>query len=94
MIDRLFAPILGYYAQVSGVVKRKLFGANNETLDLIMDSFYRLSAEQRAAAIFGGGIFSVLLVTGVFVFYFASVQALEDELNESFNAIYEQCGWV
>jgi len=77
-INRMFSPL-----------KRRLFGANNETLDFIMDSFYKLSAEQRLGAIIGGSVFAVMLIGGIFIFYFSQVGSLENELNHSFNALHE-----
>lgn len=70
-------------------MKRKLFGTNNETIDFLMDSFYKLSSEQRAATVFGGGVAAVFLTLGIFWFYFSRIAALEGELNRSFNMLHE-----
>jgi hypothetical protein len=69
-----------------------MFGANNERLDFFMDSFYKLSPNQRAAAL--GGVVSVigLFVLGAVALYFAQVQKLRRDLNNSFAALHELQG--
>jgi hypothetical protein len=54
-----------------------------------MDSFYKLSPTQRTGMIIGSAVTSFVLIISVMLFYFSQVDALESELNESFNAIYE-----
>lgn len=70
------------------IVKKSLFGVNNERLDFFMDSFYKLTPQQR-------GIFVGTLIASIFslvilavIFYFVQVGALQDELNESFEALH------
>ena len=71
------------------LVQRRLFGANNEKLDFLMDSFYKLSPNQRTAAL-GGSIGIVfLLVVMVFGLYFSMVSHLKNELSSSFAALHE-----
>ncbi len=70
-------------------LKIKLFGVNNETIDFLMDSFYKLSPEQRAAVVFGGSVGAVFVTLAILGFYFASVASLEGDLNRSFNVLHE-----
>jgi hypothetical protein len=85
-IQDLFA---GGMSDVAKQVSKKIFGNNNETLDFLMDSFYKLSPEQRAGTIVASFLALVLISFGILWFYFSSVSALERELNQSFNALHE-----
>jgi len=79
----------GYFQRTNKIVKARLFGPNNERLDLIMDSFNRLSSSQKTAVVSGAGAGIAFVIIAVLIFYFTRVTALESELNESFNAVYE-----
>ncbi len=70
-------------------LRKRLFGANNEKLDFIMDSFYKLSANQRTAVLAGvvGGI-AVLILMAVGL-YFSQVNRLRNDLSGSFVALHE-----
>lgn len=66
-----------------------VFGVNNEKLDFLVDSFYKLSPDQRMLAIIGGAssIFLMFLLT--LLMYFVQVESLESELDQAFEANYE-----
>ncbi len=70
-------------------IRRSLFGANNERIDFVMDSFYKLSPEHQTGVL--GGVAGLLLVfvLGAFTIYYTRINALEDELNASFDALTE-----
>lgn len=72
-----------------GVIRRRIFGANNEKLDFLMDSFYKLSPNQRTGVLAGVvgaiGLF-VLIAIGL---YFSQVSRLKTELSDSFGALHE-----
>lgn len=88
LVDKFVGQFSGSITQV----KRRLFGANNERLDFFMDSFYKLSPNQRTAAL--GGVVAVigLFVLGAVALYFAQVQKLRRDLNDSFAALHELQG--
>lgn len=70
-------------------VRSRMFGANNEKLDFLMDSFYKLSPGQRSGVLGGivGGIgLFVLMAVGL---YFSQVGRLKDDLSNSFAALHE-----
>lgn len=71
------------------VVRKRLFGANNEKLDFFMDSFYKLSPNQRTAVL--GGVVGViaLFVLSAVGLYFAQVNQLKRDLSGSFAALHE-----
>lgn len=70
-------------------VRRSLFGANNERIDFVMDSFYKLSPEHQTGVLAGVAGMLVVFVLGAFTIYFSRINALEDELNASFDALTE-----
>lgn len=70
-------------------IRRSLFGANNERIDFIMDSFYKLSPENQTGVLGGVAGFLLIFVLGSFTIYFSRINALEDELNASFDALTE-----
>ena len=71
------------------IVKRRVFGANNERLDFLMDSFYKLSPQHQTGVLLGLGAFMTIFVFGSFIFYVSRVNALEDQLNQGFGALAE-----
>lgn len=70
-------------------IRKSLFGANNERIDFLMDSFYKLSPQHQTSVLAGvaGGL--LIFVLGAFTVYFSRINALEDELNQSFDALQE-----
>lgn len=70
-------------------VRRRVLGVNNERLDLMVDSFYKLEPPQRNAVIAGGVAALVLIVVTFLGLYFAQVASLNRELNKRFDALYE-----
>ena len=81
--------IVSGITRVADLVKRRLLGSNNERLDFIMDSFYKLSPTHQSAVIVGGFGGVVVLVISLFGFYFAQLAALESRLDRSFEALQE-----
>lgn len=89
IVSDLRESIGGRLSSSFAVARKKLFGTNNENLDFIMDSFYKLSPSQRNTFL---GVAIGLIVSLVFAtvfFYFSQVNALKDQLNDSFSAIAE-----
>ena len=81
--------VRGQVQTALNLVRARVLGANNERLDFLMDSFYKLSPPQRTAAFSG-----LIAIVGAFVFgaiilYFAQVSQLRKELNDSFAALHE-----
>ena len=71
------------------VAQKRLFGVNNEKLDFLMDRFYKLSSNQRTAALAGSIGVVFLLVVMVFGLYFSLVSHLKNDLSSSFAALHE-----
>ncbi|MBM4252233.1 MAG: hypothetical protein FJ146_09700 [Deltaproteobacteria bacterium] len=72
-----------------GLAKRQIFGANNEKLDFLMDSFYKLSPNQRTGVLAGGIVGVFLVVVMIFGLYFSLVNGLKSDLSQSFAALHE-----
>jgi hypothetical protein len=70
-------------------IKVRLLGANNERLDFLMDSFYKLSPPQRNGVFAGGIALLALLILAAFALYFSEVRALESELSMSVASLQE-----
>jgi hypothetical protein len=70
-------------------IKKRLLGANNERLDLVVDSFYKLEPKQRNVVLASGILILVVVCFGFLWLYFAQVNALNRELNKRFDALYE-----
>ncbi|MCX6118996.1 MAG: hypothetical protein NT027_15785 [Proteobacteria bacterium] len=70
-------------------IRKRTVGANNERLDLLVDSFYKLEGPQRNLVLGGGIAVLVLVVLGLVGLYFAQVNGLNRELNKRFDALYE-----
>jgi hypothetical protein len=68
-------------------LRQKIFGANNEHVDFVMDSFYKLDPPQRNAVV--GIIIGAItaFVVAAFTLYYVQVNALQNELNDVFLAL-------
>ncbi len=88
--------ILNAFEQLKGninsavvTVRRQVLGANNERLDFFMDSFYKLSPEQRMGVLAGVVGVIALFVFSALMLYFAQVTRLRTDLNDGFAALHE-----
>ena len=79
----------GQFSGSLNVLRRRLFGANNEKLDFFMDSFYKLSPNQRSGVLAGVVGIIALFVFGAVGLYFAQVSRLKNDLAGSFAALHE-----
>ena len=85
LTDRAKAQILSGIHQV----RRRLLGANNERLDFLMDSFYKLTPSQRSGVVAGLIGLIALFVLGATLLYFSQVSRLKEDLANSFAALHE-----
>ena len=77
-------------SETSSVINRiriKVLGKNNEHLDFVIDSFYKLPPNQRTVAL--GAVIAIIfaMVIGLVSLYFSRVNNLDQELNRSFLAL-------
>lgn len=86
-LNQLSDRIRGEVFRGIDIVRAKIFGANNERLDFIIDSFYKLSPRQQTVAISGLAVSFLILVFGTFMLYLTRVGALDENLNSSYQAL-------
>lgn len=70
-------------------IRIRLLGPNNERLDFVMDSFYKLSPTQRNGVIAAGVGMIAFVIGFALLLYFGQVRSLEKELSESVSALQE-----
>ena len=68
-------------------VKHRVLGENNERLDFVMDSFYKMEPRQKNFVLAGIVAAIVCFIAFAVFFYVAQISALETQLNESFAAL-------
>ena len=78
--DRAFSP---YFK----TIKAKILGSNNERLDFIMDSFYKLNPNQRNGFLGILVLVVTLFVLGALGLYHIQVLALQNELSDTLAAL-------
>lgn len=77
------------WANLVADLRKRIFGANNENIDLLVDTFYKLEPPQRNAVIAGGVAGLCLIVFTFLAVYFTQISSLNRELNRRFDALYE-----
>jgi hypothetical protein len=88
-LDDIREKVISKWSVLTGEVRKRLFGSNNENLDLLVDSFYKLEPPQRNAVLAGGIAVLSFVVVGFLALYFAQIASLNRELNKRFDALYE-----
>lgn len=83
--DKLRGQLLGGLS----VIRKQIFGTNNEKLDFLMDSFYKLSPSQRAGVLAGLVSVIALFVLSAVALYFSQVGRLKSDLSNSFASLHE-----
>lgn len=81
--------LVQFWEDKSSVLKTKVFGENNERIDFLMDSFYKLNPNQRNIFLIGGSAALGVLILSAFLLYFSQAKALERELSDSVAALQE-----
>lgn len=87
--ENIISQVRAQWDQVQRQVQARLFGANNERLDLVMDTFNRLNQQQRTMALTGIGAGIFLLIAMAVGLYLGGVHSLQQDLEESFAALQE-----
>lgn len=88
-MDNILEKIKSPFHRIGVAFRRTIFGANNEKLDFLMDSFYKLDSQKQSLVLaVGGALIGFVLLLAVWA-YFGGVSRLETELNQSFEALHE-----
>ena len=69
-------------------IKHRVLGANNERLDFVMDSFYKMEPRQKNFVLAGIVAAIICFIAFAVFFYIAQIGSLETRLNESFAALH------
>lgn len=76
----------GMVGDINMRIKRAIYGDNNERLDFIMDSFYKLSPDQKNMVLIGAVAIIFFLIMGIVGIYIVQIGSLGEELNNSLTA--------
>lgn len=87
VLSGLLEPIQEKSKHFLTVLRQKAFGYNNERIDFVLDSFYKLTPTQRNGVIGGGVAILGGFVFGAIMIYFSQVASLEGSLSKSFVAL-------
>ncbi len=79
-----------FRVQIKGPIRElrsRIFGVNNEKIDFLMDSFYKLNPSQRMSAV--GGVIGIVVLFLILMgwLYFAQVSLLKREWDQSIMAL-------
>jgi hypothetical protein len=88
-VDDIRDKVINQWSSFTLEIRKRVLGANNEHLDLMVDTFYKLEPPQRNAVIAGGIAGLVVIVFGFLAVYFSQIASLNRELNKRFDALYE-----
>ncbi|MBF0441864.1 MAG: hypothetical protein HQK54_08175 [Oligoflexales bacterium] len=81
--------IEGLIRQGLNILRRRIFGVNNERFDFFIDSFNKLSPNNQSTVVMAGIGILIVLVIAIFGIYFSRINALETELNQGFIALQD-----
>jgi len=74
------------YQQFLVPLRTAIFGRQNERLEFIMDSYFKLPPEGRTGALVAGFAVGVLTLAGIVALYIAALGSLQGKLDEAFEA--------
>jgi hypothetical protein len=92
-VNEVIEQVKSQWDELNRQIRIRIIGANNERLDLIMDSFYKLSPQQRTWAALGAVGAVTLVVFSAVALYFASVGSLKTQLTDGFRALHDLQQW-
>jgi len=83
-INQLLQKTQSYILDLLNRLRLKVFGANNERLDFVLDSFNKLQPNQQRGALAGlSALFFVFILLGIWLYNY-QVGELHKELSESY----------
>jgi len=83
--ENIHNKILNIFEQL----KSGIFGQNNERIDFVMDTFYKLDSKQRNIIVGVFFFFLLLISIGTLSFYFTKISSLDEELNKNYQALHQ-----
>ncbi len=85
-VAQALEPVFNRIRGIKRFFGEKIFGHNNERLDLIMDSFNKLTPKKRSLTIAALIAFVVIMVLSIFFIYFYQLSSLKGQLSERRNS--------
>lgn len=83
-LNQLIQKLQGYFQELLQKARLQVFGANNERLDFVLDSFNKLQPNQQRGALAGlGAFFFLFILMGIWMYNY-QINELHRELSESF----------
>lgn len=76
----------GRFAQLLAPLRAAAFGNQNERIEFLMDSYFKLTPEWRSAVIVGGAFGGFLVVALTISLYIAALGSLQSNLDQAFEA--------
>ena len=73
-------------SQWGAPIRSLIFGKQNERLEYVMDSYFKLPPEGRSTAILGGVVLGVMTLIAIIATYIAALGSLQSRLDEAFEA--------
>ena len=72
--------------QISLPIKHAIFGKQNERIEFVMDSYFKLSNESRTGIMVGGVLGAILLIASLMTAYMVGLNMLQSKLDAAFSA--------
>ena len=86
-MESILSIIRDRFSPLINRIREKIFGAHNENIDLVVDSFYKLTPPQRNGVLIGGMGLILGFILFSIILYFAQVSVLQTELDKSLRAL-------
>lgn len=72
------------FSVLTNPIRNLILGRQNERIEFLMDSYFKLPPEGRTAVIVGSIVLSLLAIVGVIAIYISALGALQEKLDQSF----------
>jgi len=89
MFDEIFQKMRTFFGSYLEKMRVQLLGRNNERLDFLVDSFYKLKDQQRTYLVAGFSAVIGVVVLFTTIFYFYKTNELDENLNQKLIALRE-----
>lgn len=74
------------FSNLFAPVRTAIFGRQNERIEFLMDSYFKLTPEWRSAVLVGGVFASAVGLLGIIAIYIAALNGLQGRLDQAFEA--------
>lgn len=72
------------FSALTSPIRQLILGRQNERIEFLMDSYFKLPPEGRTAVIIGGIFMSLLAIVTVISIYISALGSLQEKLDQSF----------